>query len=54
MNLNILLDTLLRLSVLEMSLKGAGEENELALAGRCTWYYYPHLSTLIDSPHIIS
>lgn len=54
MNLNILLDTLLCLSVLQMSLKGAGEENELDLAGRCSWYYYPQLSVLIDSTHITS
>lgn len=54
MNLNILLDTLLCLSVLKMSLKGAGEENELDLAGRCSWYYYPQLSMLIDSTHITS
>lgn len=54
MNLNILLDTSLCLSVLKMSLKGAGEENELDLAGRCSWYYYPQLSVLIDSTHITS
>lgn len=36
MNLNILLDTLLCLRVLKMSLKGAGEGNELDLAGRCS------------------
>lgn len=54
MNLIILLDTLLCLSVLTMSLKGAGEESELDLAGRCSWYYYPQLSMSIDSIHIIS
>lgn len=35
MNLNVLLDTLLCLSVSKMSLKGTVEENEFDLAGRC-------------------
>lgn len=54
MNLNILLDTSLCLSVLKMSWKGAGKEKEIDLAGRYSWYYYPQLSILIDSTHITS
>ena len=54
MNLNIFLDTLLCLSVLKMSLKGAGEENELDLAGGCSRYYYPQMSVLIESTHVTS
>lgn len=41
MNVNISLDTLLCLSVLKMSWKGAGEENELDLAGRCVCTIIP-------------